>query len=374
MMDELRFGFGKNWRQFIENNLTPERITIAQKCLLDFLGLDSLNQLSFLDIGCGSGIHSYAAWKAGAGKIVSFDYDIDSVNTTKLLWEQAGKPSNWEIYQGSILDESFISQYKGMDIIYSWGVLHHTGNMWQAIANTCELAGPKSLVYLALYTDDFLKEPGGFWLQKKYRYNHSSRFRKKLMELWYIWNYTIPENQRFKLVVFLKRIMNYKTSRGMSFYTDVKDWLGGWPMEFAKTKDTVKFCEDKFDLELINLSTGEANSEYLFKKCSGEAASQFAKADGERIVLNPPFNYVGGNCYSTDISHLKLQSDSVDSPRASQIDLYENNKLCLFKHSIHQRIIEIGEGSYSHWNNILYFSASNNSNPNVSGKCYSIKV
>jgi hypothetical protein len=52
----------------------------------------------------------------------------------------------------------------------------------------------------------------------------------------------------------------------MAFYTDIKDWLGGWPMEFAGISDVKQFCGEKLGLELINITTGEANSEYLFKK------------------------------------------------------------------------------------------------------------
>lgn len=375
-MNELRFGFGKNWKDFIEKNLSDERVGISQKCLLDFLGLQNLEGLSFLDIGCGSGIHSYAAFKAGARKIISFDYDPDSVNTTRVLWEYAGKPDHWQVLQGSVLDKDFMAPFQGMDIVYSWGVLHHTGSMWQAITNACELAGPNSLVYLALYTDDFMEEPSGFWLKIKHRYNTASPMRKKLMELWYIWKYMCPGRHIFKLpgaFVLLKRSLAYKQSRGMNFYTDVKDWLGGWPMEWAGTTQAIRFCCDKFGFQLINLATGEANSEYLFKKREGRVLSVHAEpAGGERAVLEPPFNYVGGHCYSTDISHLKLVSDSPASPKASTVRLFEDDQLCCFNHSLHKRIIEVGQGSYSHWNGTLYFSTPDNSNPNNTGKRYSI--
>ena len=49
----------------------------------------------------------------------------------------------------------------------------------------------------------------------------------------------------------------------MAFYTDVVDWLGGWPMEFAKRAD-VKTWAERNELKMLVMKTGEANTEYLF--------------------------------------------------------------------------------------------------------------
>ena len=89
--------------------------------------------MTFLDVGCGSGLHSPAALTAGAKRIVSFDLDSDSVETSRRLWELVGKPKNWVICQGSILDHEFVTTLEPADIVYSWGVLHHTGDMWTAL-------------------------------------------------------------------------------------------------------------------------------------------------------------------------------------------------------------------------------------------------
>lgn len=130
-----RFGFGKNWKKFVQHYATEERLAEAQNTLLDVLLLPNLEGRTFLDIGSGSGIHSYAAWRAGAKKVISFDYDTDSVEATKKLWELAGSPANWSIMRGDVLDTEFMRHFKDIDIVYSWGVLHHTGNMWKAIEN-----------------------------------------------------------------------------------------------------------------------------------------------------------------------------------------------------------------------------------------------
>lgn len=371
----MRFGFGKNWENFIDKYFSEERLAIAQKHLLSFLGIESLDGKTFLDIGCGSGLHSYAAFRSGAKKIVSFDYDLASVNTTKVLWEYAGSPENWHIMQGSVLDEEFMAEFKGMDIIYSWGVLHHTGEMWKAIKNTCSLACGNSLVYLALYTDEFMPDPGEFWLNIKQKYNSSSWLTKRWLECWYTWNYTWPGSsiiqKAFGIPKQLKHIWGYKKSRGMNFYTDIKDWLGGWPMEFAKTLDVINFGENEFNFELLNLSVGEANSEYLFRQNGGDGISRHTY-QLEKIPLEPPYEKINGCCWKIELPQYSNLSDKNATPQKSNLILFDDGELCLFPHSQHQRIQDIGKGSYSHWGDSLYFSSRDNSDPNDNGREYSI--
>src|SRR5262245_33858198 len=130
----VRYGFGKNWAQFIDAHFDQERVDIAQQHLLAFLKLPDLAGKVFLDIGCGSGLHSLAAWRAGAREVISFDIDADSVQTTRQLRHWGGNPPNWCVRQGSVLDPEFLAGLPPADIVYSWGVLHHTGAMWDAVA------------------------------------------------------------------------------------------------------------------------------------------------------------------------------------------------------------------------------------------------
>lgn len=263
--EKLRFGFGRNWDKFIEKHFNEERIEISKIHLLDFLEMDNLENSYFLDIGCGSGLHSLAVLHAGAKRIVSFDIDSDSIKATKKLKTYANNPEHWEVFKGSILDDKAVSSLDKADIVYSWGVLHHTGDMWQAMDNAVSLMKDDGLFYVALYDYEIQVNPSAeFWLSAKQRYNKGGWFTKKRMEIWYIWEFLLNKNLR-ALPELIKRADSYKQSRGMALYTDIVDWLGGWPMEFAKRGDVKRWAKGK-GLEMIKAEFGEANSEYLFKK------------------------------------------------------------------------------------------------------------
>ncbi|MBI5353113.1 MAG: class I SAM-dependent methyltransferase [Chloroflexi bacterium] len=263
--ENLRYGFGKNWEDYIKKHFSEERVDVSRRHILEFLGLENLNGKSFLDIGCGSGLHSLAAFRAGAEKIFGFDYDMNSVQATKLVQKFAGNPGNWQAIQGSILDDDFIRTVEPADIVYSWGVLHHTGNMWKAMDNTAKLAKKGALLYIALYDYEIQVNPTPeFWLDVKKRYNLTSNFGRRRTELWYVWKFMLAGNV-LNIPHLIARSIGYKNERGMAIYNDIKDWLGGWPMEFAKRAD-VKAWADRNQLEMLTMKTGQANTEYLFRK------------------------------------------------------------------------------------------------------------
>jgi SAM-dependent methyltransferase len=260
--DKVSFSFGKNWQDFVTSYLTPERVAIAKRHLAEFLGMPDLKGKSFLDIGCGSGLSSLAAYELGAATIVSFDLDPKAVKTTQKLKEIAGNPTHWMIVQGSILDDQFISALAKADIVYSWGVLHHTGRMWDAIEHASRLLADQGLLYIALYTTTRYSQ---YWLWVKKRYNRASTFGKRMMEIAYISAHIFVRLfVRFQNPI--RHILDYRKKRGMAYLTDVRDWLGGYPYEHAKIEEVLRFARKNLNLELINLKTGAANTEYLFLK------------------------------------------------------------------------------------------------------------
>src|SRR2546421_3606687 len=144
------FRFGENWQRYVSEYLTPERERIAAESLASLIESD-LSGKVFLDIGCGSGLFSLCAHRAGAREVISFDVDRDSVAATRSLHESVGAPESWRVIHGSILDEDLVESLPRADVVYSWGVLHHTGEMWLAIRNAAGLVAEGGLFCIAIY-------------------------------------------------------------------------------------------------------------------------------------------------------------------------------------------------------------------------------
>jgi len=263
---ELRFGFGKNWSAFL-SVLTEERITIAEASLKQALGVDSLYNRNFLDIGCGSGLFSLAAIRLGA-TVHSFDYDPDSVATTQELKRRYCPDSaHWTIERGSALDPAYLSKLGQFDVVYSWGVLHHTGNMWQALANVIPLVKkPDGRLFIAIYND--LGARTRRWCAIKKLFVSSNPIVQ-----WLLLIVLFAHNQSRLAISHLMRMENplpfgrwreYKANRGMSMWRDFVDWVGGYPYEAAKPEQIFEFYR-KRGMTLEFLRTGGLGcNEYIF--------------------------------------------------------------------------------------------------------------
>ena len=196
----MRYEFGKNWSDFVVSSFSEDKLKNASSHMLGFLGSSSLEGKRFLDIGCGSGIHSLAAFLAGAESVTSFDFDGKSVEATKSIRNLYGDPKNWTVLEGSILDTKFISQLGQYDIVYSWGVLHHTGDMWTAIKAAHGLMNKNALFYIVLYSKEVFVNPSPeYWLKLKRKYKKCIRnkefllIRIRLLRLVYLRKYLHKE-------------------------------------------------------------------------------------------------------------------------------------------------------------------------------------
>ncbi len=237
-----RFEFGKNWSRFLEV-LDDSRLASAQASLSEMLEVDNLEDKSFLDIGSGSGLFSLAARQLGA-RVHSFDYDPRSVACTRELRRRYfNNDGEWKIEEGSALDVDYVKSLGTFDVVYSWGVLHHTGQMWRALENAQLPVKPGGKLFIAIYNDLGSRSRRWRWIKKTY--NELPRFLKIPFALAVM----APEELKamlrslvlLKPAEYLQRWTRYDTNRGMSRWRDIIDWVGGYPYEVARPEEIFDF-------------------------------------------------------------------------------------------------------------------------------------
>ena len=261
-----RFEFGKNWQNF-SLFLNDQRIAEAELSLKKMLDLESLEGKSFLDIGSGSGLFSLAARRLGA-RVHSFDYDSDCVTCTQELKRRFFlEDDKWVIEQASVLDINYMKSLGQFDIVYSWGVLHHTGSMWQALNNTALAVTIQGKIFIAIYNDQGSQSK--LWLMVKRFY--CSGLILKLIILALIIPFFITGGflaDVFKKVNPINRYLSCKNKRGMRIFNDWFDWLGGLPFEVAKPEEIFSFFNSKdFVLKKLKTVSGKLGcNEYVFLK------------------------------------------------------------------------------------------------------------
>ena len=253
-----RFEFGRNWQSFLKC-LDERRILLAQESLRNMLGDEDLSGRAFLDAGCGSGLFSLAARRMGA-RVHSFDYDPQSVACAQILKNKYFRDDPfWTIEQASVLDTDYLAKLGQPDIVYSWGVLHHTGAMWKAIDNVAGLVRPGGILFISIYNDQGWIS--AYWKFMKRSYNHDRLGRCMVIGLHSPYLMMLAP-----LVQFVKGKLRLR--RGMSRWHDVIDWLGGFPFEVARPAEIVEFLVAR-GLDTIKLKTcGKKHgcNEYVMRK------------------------------------------------------------------------------------------------------------
>lgn len=261
-----RFRFGENWQRFL-TTLDEGRIAIAEESLRNRLEVSDLRGKRFLDIGSGSGLFSLAARRLGA-QVVSFDFDPQSVaSTAELKRRYFADDADWQILEGSVLDRLFLESLGTFDVVYSWGVLHHTGQMWEAIRSAITRVAAGGTLFLAIYNDQGLASK--MWRTTKKTYNRlpaSLRFLVLVPAFLRLWGpTTVKDLLRGKPGQTWR---TYRSQRGMSAWHDVVDWVGGYPFEVASVSAMTEFLRPYgFEpAQIKDCGRGHGCNEFVFRR------------------------------------------------------------------------------------------------------------
>jgi 2-polyprenyl-6-hydroxyphenyl methylase/3-demethylubiquinone-9 3-methyltransferase len=269
-VSSTRFGFGKNWKSFL-GVLTEERIKEAEASLREMIGAHQLKGASFIDVGSGSGVFSLAAVRLGARKVHSFDFDPDSVSATEEVRRRfAPAGTDWRVEQGSALDAAYLDGLGEWDIVYSWGVLHHTGAMWQALENVTRLVRPGGTLFISIYNDQGPISRGWTWVKRTYNATPVGRVAvTSTFVPYFVVRGVLADTMQARNPIV--RYRDYRRTRGMSMTHDWIDWLGGYPFEVAKPEQIFDFYTSRgFSLVKLKTCGGRLGcNEFVFRRADG---------------------------------------------------------------------------------------------------------
>ena len=259
-----KFDFGSNWINFSSSTLNEERIHCARIDFNDLMQGVDLSGKTFLDVGFGQGISTLIAAERGAN-VVALDLNYKSKEAFKLTkkWFTAEKTKNIELYVGSILGGDSYQEIErkfpeGFDVVHAWGSLHHTGRMADALASCVNFLAPGGLLAVAIYNRHWSSR---FWRAIKYCYCNTNSIVQRLL----VYSF-IPIIWSAKVIATGKLFS--KKQRGMSFFFDVVDWIGGYPYEYATIPEFLELCS-LHNLELVMVRPSDVPTgcnEFILRK------------------------------------------------------------------------------------------------------------
>ena len=269
-----QFAFGRNWKQFVERSrLSMRGLMSSVREVRQLFGIPSLEGLKILDLGCGSGLSSLAFRLLGAN-VVSADVQEESLEAARRMqsiFSPALNPegqedtSQWSFAKLSALDAWSLAAFQPVDVVYTWGVLHHTGDVWQAIHNAQLPLAEDGLLIVAVYAEEFYDQKDNIINMKKFYRNANVNQQEHLdIAIGITWLKPLLHAGKNPFEI----LRNFSETRGMDFWTDVRDWLGGWPTEFVSTSAMLSFAK-RTGLRCINVRRNGGNTEFSFTRPSG---------------------------------------------------------------------------------------------------------
>ena len=258
------FDFGKNWSAY-SKLIDQRRLEAAIESVRSLVG--DASGKTFLDIGSGSGLFSLAALHLGAAHVTSTDIDEDSTATTRAVLSSFDDPKRWSAERVSVFD--LRPERQGtFDIVYSWGVLHHTGRMWPAVEAAARMVEPGGLFALALYEKTPLC---GFWRVEKQAYMKAGRWGQKLLRGLYVAAYSAGLAATGRNPLKWRR---EALARGMNPTHDLHDWMGGFPYESCTKEEVSAFLSERGFVPVLEKPVpvhaaglfGSGCSEYVYRR------------------------------------------------------------------------------------------------------------
>ena len=252
------FDFGLNWKSFSEDKLDAIRIDRAIQSLKNLLGCETLQDRNFMDVGCGSGVFSIAASNLGAAFVIGVDVNPRCITVCESNRNRLLRNGNIAYRQLSALDEAKMRSLGLFDVVYAWGSLHHTGAMWDAIRITAQQVCPEGMFVLAIYNKHWTSP---IWERIKWFYNRIPQFGQRLMTIF------------FAVIIYVAKFLVTRHNplnkeRGMDFWYDVIDWIGGYPYEYATPSEVENFVTPLgFELKrFISAQVPTGCNEFVFTR------------------------------------------------------------------------------------------------------------
>jgi len=229
------FDFASNWKAFSEQRVDSERVAIAARSIQSLLERKTLDGVRFLDVGCGSGLFSLAANRLGASRVLGIDINPNCIEISKCNRDRLARGAPIEFQIASALNQESLQKLGTFDLVYAWGSLHHTGAMWAAIGNVLSLVAPGGMLVLAIYNKHVTSRA---WRFIKWSYNQAPTALQKVMAI------------VFSVIIYVAKFLVTRRNplskeRGMDFWFDVIDWVGGYPYEYATCREVETFVSNR---------------------------------------------------------------------------------------------------------------------------------